>query len=178
MDDSRLKQYTHWVAQYASRCTYTGDYAIWQYSSSGRIDGINGNVDMDICYKDFPSIIKAGGYNGYTKSGSTKPVTPTAPTAPAKKTVAELVEEVLAGKWGNGDDRKKRLTEAGYNYDEVQEAVNKKLEAQSAVYHKVVKGDTVSALAKKYKTTIKKIKELNNLADVNKIYVGQTLRIR
>ena len=38
---------------------------MWQYSSSGNVDGINGNVDMDIAYKDYPSIIKSCGLNGY-----------------------------------------------------------------------------------------------------------------
>lgn len=45
-------------------------------------------------------------------------------SAPAKKSVEEIAREVLNGKWGNGDDRKKRLTAAGYNYAEVQKAVN------------------------------------------------------
>ena len=44
--------------------------------------------------------------------------------AAAKKSVEEIAREVIAGKWGVGDDRKKRLTEAGYNYTEVQNAVN------------------------------------------------------
>ncbi len=42
-----------------------------------------------------------------------------------KKSVTEIAKEVLAGKWGNGVDRKNRLTAAGYNYAEVQTAVNK-----------------------------------------------------
>lgn len=41
------------------------------------------------------------------------------------KSVTEVAKEVLAGKWGNGDDRKNRLTVAGYNYSEVQAAVNR-----------------------------------------------------
>lgn len=41
-----------------------------------------------------------------------------------RKTVDELAEEVIAGKWGSGDDRKKRLTEAGYDYYAVQNRVN------------------------------------------------------
>ena len=43
---------------------------------------------------------------------------------PAKKSIAEIVAEVKAGKWGNGEDRKKRLTAAGYNYSEIQAGVN------------------------------------------------------
>lgn len=45
-------------------------------------------------------------------------------SAPAKKSVSEIAKEVLAGAWGNGNDRKNRLVAAGYNYDEVQNAVN------------------------------------------------------
>lgn len=39
-----------WLAQYYSRATYSGSYMIWQCSGSGRIDGINGDVDLDILY--------------------------------------------------------------------------------------------------------------------------------
>ena len=39
-----------WVAQWGSECTYNGDYTMWQYTSSGSVDGISGNVDMDIWY--------------------------------------------------------------------------------------------------------------------------------
>lgn len=48
---------------------------------------------------------------------------------PAKKPIAVIAQEVIAGKWGNGQDRKNRLTAAGYDYDEVQNYVNKLLSA-------------------------------------------------
>ena len=44
--------------------------------------------------------------------------------APTKKSVEEVAKEVIAGKWGNGTDRMKRLESAGYNYNEVQNKVN------------------------------------------------------
>ena len=43
----------------------------------------------------------------------------------AKKTVTEIAKEVIQGKWGNGEDRKNRLTKAGYDYNAVQAVVNK-----------------------------------------------------
>ncbi len=46
---------------------------------------------------------------------------------PAKKSVTVIAKEVIQGKWGNGAERKKRLTEAGYNYEEVQKKVNQLL---------------------------------------------------
>jgi N-acetylmuramoyl-L-alanine amidase len=48
-------------------------------------------------------------------------------TVPAKKSVTVIAKEVIAGKWGNGAERQKKLTEAGYNYAEVQKKVNQLL---------------------------------------------------
>lgn len=47
------------------------------------------------------------------------------PTAPAKKTNEQIAKEVIAGKWGNGEERKKNLTNAGFNYSAIQKLVNK-----------------------------------------------------
>lgn len=48
-------------------------------------------------------------------------------TSSSTKTVDEIAREVIKGKWGNGADRKKRLTAAGYNYNAVQKRVNELL---------------------------------------------------
>ena len=67
--DEIRRRYTIWVAQWrVSKPSYSGTYDIWQYSDSGRINGISGNVDMDYCYLDFPSIIKKVGLNGFSKT--------------------------------------------------------------------------------------------------------------
>lgn len=50
-----------------------------------------------------------------------------APAKPAKKSIDTIAQEVINGAWGNGDDRRRRLEAAGYNYNEVQNAVNAKL---------------------------------------------------
>ena len=42
----------HWIAQYNSQCHYTGNYSFWQYTSSGKVSGISGNVDMNYAYVD------------------------------------------------------------------------------------------------------------------------------
>ena len=49
--ESLGKRYTFWIAQYNSACTYSGNYDMWQYSSTGKVNGINGNVDMNYLYK-------------------------------------------------------------------------------------------------------------------------------
>lgn len=48
VDDSQIPATsTVWVAQYGSKCTYKGRYTIWQYTSTGQVNGIKGNVDMN-----------------------------------------------------------------------------------------------------------------------------------
>ena len=103
VSESVRSRYTVWVAQYNARCTYDGEYGIWQYSSKGSVPGIRGMVDMNIRYKDFELPLEE------------------------RKTVEELAREVIAGKWGNGQDRKKRLAAAGYDYKAVQGKVNEML---------------------------------------------------
>lgn len=106
-------RYAVWVAEYNPTLNYRGNYGIWQYSSTGSVDGINGAVDLDYCYVDYPKIIKAAGLNGYSDNAP-----------PPEKTIEEIAREVIRGEWGNGDERYRRLTEAGYDYYLVQRRVN------------------------------------------------------
>lgn len=66
--------------------------------------------------------VKAAGFNATvtTKGGATV-------STSKLKSIDTIANEVIQGKWGTGADRNKRLTEAGYDYDAVQKAVNKKL---------------------------------------------------
>ena len=63
------KRYAVWVAHYGVRKTsYSGTFGMWQKSSTGAVSGISGNVDLNECYTDYPSIIKANGLNGFSKT--------------------------------------------------------------------------------------------------------------
>ena len=137
---------------------------------------------MDYALVDYPTIIRSGGFNGYTKAAyddntSTTP----APVTPAK-TVDELAQEVLDGKWGNGTDRKERLTAAGYDYSAVQAKVNALVKKQESthVYYTVKSGDTLSGIAKKYGTTVSAIQKLNPtlIKNVNLILTGWKIRVK
>ena len=74
LNDSKLNKYDKWIAQYSSKCTYTGKYNMWQfggevnYLKNKKIPGIGSDVaDQNYCYVDYPSIIKKNGLNGYNK---------------------------------------------------------------------------------------------------------------
>lgn len=125
MNDGELTRYSHWVARWGKSKPAPSSGAetqMWQFGGETnliRSNKINGQTcDQDYCYVDYPAKIKAAGLNGYSKGDS---------LAPAKKSNAEIANEVIAGKWGNGTERKERLTDAGYNYSEIQEIVNGKL---------------------------------------------------
>lgn len=55
------------IAEYGDKLNYSGQYGIWQNSSTWRVNGISGNVDHDYCYVDYPKLIKENGKNGYEK---------------------------------------------------------------------------------------------------------------
>ena len=99
--------------------------------------------------------------------------------APAKKSVDEIAKEVLAGKWGNGNDRKKKLQAAGYDYNAVQAKVNQLAGASSSpTYYTIKSGDTLSGIASKYGTSVSQLCSWNGIANANKIYAGQKIRVK
>ena len=71
--------------------------------------------------------LKEAGYDGFIVEIKQEVKEQPKQEVVVKKTVEQLATEVINGKWGNGSDRKKRLTDAGYNYSEVQAMVNKML---------------------------------------------------
>ncbi len=67
ISDDVKRKYSKWVARVEDvkpvKCT---DYDIWQYTWEGKVNGISGDIDISRCYKDFASIVKAKGLNGYS----------------------------------------------------------------------------------------------------------------
>lgn len=118
-----------------------------------------------------------------TIAGSTTPA-PASDPAAAKKSVEELAKEVWEGKWGNGSERKERLTAAGYDYAAVQAAVNAmakgQTSAQTVTTYKVKSGDSLWSIAAKFLGDGRRypeIRELNGIKSDNIIYTGQILKI-
>jgi lysozyme len=147
-----------------------------QYSSVGRLPGYNANIDLDIStftpeqwheyakggYDDvqtvnIPPVLKpadqiadavirgeygngedrknrlsAAGYNPIDIQALVNMKLGTIPH-PDHKSDDQIANEVIGGLWGNGDDRKNLITQAGYNYDTIQNLVNSKLGVSTAV---------------------------------------------
>lgn len=66
LDLDRVKRFTIWAARWGHDLQYTADcWDIWQ-TGSGNVSGIDGDVDLDTCRRDFPETIVSKGFNGYT----------------------------------------------------------------------------------------------------------------
>ena len=63
LTDSRFNNWTKWVAQYNTVCNYKGKYDMWQCSSTGRVPGISGNVDLNYSYSPFGNSYGGGNTN-------------------------------------------------------------------------------------------------------------------
>ena len=168
-DWAQLSEYRKnlWLADYTGGPDV--ECVIQQTGSTGKVSGINGNVDMDTLYEE--SMLS----NDEDKSDGNA-------LATGAKTVDEIAKEVINGLWGNGDDRKQKLTAAGYDYSVVQNRVNEILgggtSSSSAVYYTVKKGDTLSKIASEYGTTVSQIVKWNNISNPNLIYIGQKFRVK
>ena len=156
IDTSKLSAFRKWFAQYASK--NDSDCFIWQYTSRGSVKGITGNVDMNELF-------------GKIEAGTTAP-------AAKKKTNVQIAQEVIAGKWGNGYERKSRLNKAGYDYKTIQQIVNEMLSSNVKEIYVVKTGDTLTSIAKAHGTTVEELLKKNkNIINPNKIYAGQKIYV-
>ena len=102
-----FKKYDLWYAYWNDNCDT--NVKMWQCSDSTIINGVNGVVDYNYCYFNYPELIKKCGLNNHIKQ---------------VYNLDEIVCECLGGLWGNGKDRVKQLTDNGINYKDVQSRIN------------------------------------------------------
>lgn len=114
--DNRIDQYDKWVAEWSDRCTYSKPFGIWQFTDNLVIGGKK--FDGNYAYKDYPKL-----------TGTSETITSEAPKksepAKKKKSTDAMAIEVINGKWGNGSERKRKLTQAGYTFSTIQKRVDK-----------------------------------------------------
>jgi lysozyme len=189
-----------WIAHYGvdkPTVLYWPDWAMWQYTSSGKVSGISGSVDMDYAKPELFADTKSA-----TKSASKSKA----------KTTSKNDGLLRRGDKGPAvKDLQKQLNAKGFNcgaadgifgpktesavkafqkaaHIAVDGIVGPQTKAALAKYQKpkaaamktyvVKKGDTLSEIAVKYHTTVAKLVKLNNIKDPNKIYVGQKIHLK
>lgn len=73
VSDKVKKRFDIWVAHFDVAKPSAESYGIWQYTSKATVNGVNGRCDCNYAYKDYPSIIRAGGLNNLSSSDTSKP---------------------------------------------------------------------------------------------------------
>ena len=127
-----IGKYDIWLAHWTNRpdrpSRYNYGQTMWQWGLD-KIDRYD--IDGDICFCEY-----------------SKP-------APTKKSIDELAKEVIRGDWGNGIERKNRLTAAGYDYSAVQKLVNERLHKKTVdeLVLEVIRGDWGNGAERKERLT-------------------------
>lgn len=188
-----LDRYDKWVAHWPTRGgeqlgnatspdgENTNNCGIWQFTSAGKLNGYNGNLDMNYAYKDFV----------LNKNGNSNPT----PVSPAPSIPTEVGTYTVK----SGDCLSKIGANLGVNWRDIANAngivspytiyVGQTLiipggstlapsqPSNSGTTYTVKSGDTLSGIAAKFGTTYQKIAADNGIANPNIIYTGQVLKI-
>ena len=192
-EDIRI-DYSIWVAQWATECTYQGPYGMWQFGGetnlirSNKVAGVV--CDQNYMIVDYPTLIIEKGMNGYGSSnGGNDSGSNSGPEENQKEdtgggsTISYIVKE--------GDTLSSIATEHGTTYEAIA-SLNGisnpnliypgqvlKIEAskRESVYYTVRPGDTLSAIAGRYGVSYQSLSSINGISNPNLIYPGQVLLI-
>lgn len=178
------KRYAFWYARYTDSFDGTG-CGMWQYTSAGKVPGINGNTDLDIGYVDYPAAIKKAGLNHLSGSSTPPAPAPSPELAPQYITYVIQSGDTLSGiaqRYGTTVSALAKLNNisdpdriyAG-NTLKVPESISSGAGTQ---YYTIRSGDTLSGIAQRYGTTVSALAKLNGISDPDRIYAGNRIRIR
>lgn len=186
LDSVKLKEtYPFWIARYGTNNGSMQEqyspqtYALaWQYTSKGRVDGVTGDVDMNVMFSEMSSepikklayrIGEKVKFSSYYKS-ATDDITEAKLCNPQETGVITKIVADSRNPY-QVDNR-----ECFLNDGDIRCIVT--ASCQEVAYYTVVSGDTLSGIAKKYKTTVKELQELNEIKNANLIYAGQKMRVK
>lgn len=185
--DRLFPRYDLWLAQW-NKEKPSVECGIWQNADNGKINGISGNVDLNISYKDYPSIMVEKKCNGYCentgnvsinnnsdiKTTETKSTTYTVKSGDTLSKIAlqyhTTVDELVKI---NGIKDKNKIY-----IGQILKTGNTSVPSTNVTQSYIIcPNDTLSKIALQYHTTVDELVRKNNIKDKNKIYVGQIIKI-
>ena len=182
----RVKNYDLWMAYYSDeKASY--NCSLQQYTSTGRLNGYNGNLDLNWMYKNYDETVKESS----KKSEETKKST-NAQTSTQTKTYTVKSGDTLssiAAKYGTTYQliaKHNGISDPNVIYVgqkiRIPTTSNEKVETKptkqtTTKTYTVKSGDTLSSIAAKYGTTYQELAKDNGISDPNVIYVGQKIKI-
>ena len=191
------RKFDWWIAQWSSYEPSGVNYGLWQfggetnYIRSNKVAGVT--TDQNYAVKDYPTIMKTYGKNGYSKSGGGS--TPAPQPQPTPKPSTGVTTYVVK----KGDTLSGIASRYGTTYQALAQyngIANPNLiyvgqvikiptngsipsaPSSSAEYYVVKSGDTLSGIAARYGTTYQKLAQMNGIQNPNLIYPGQKIRVK
>lgn len=176
------QKYPLWIAEYGVEIPSNTNWEFWegfQYTSSGEVNGVRGRVDRDrftndIFLSDTSQIAESGNKENFNQDSTYIVQSGNTLSGIAIKYGTTVNELVILNKIQNpnlifpGEEVKVPIN--GNKNNEV-------LFTAGHIIYTVEAGDTLSELALRFKTTVEGIAKINNIEDINLIYVGEKLKI-
>ena len=197
----QFNRFTIWGAGYGSnngqkQDNYKPGFGedIWQYSSKGSVPGVSGNVDVNVCYRDFPAEIGGGSTPAPAPQPTPTPTTkykegdhvvfstcyasstdPISKAIPASKMARN--HGVITGIYpGTHNPYLLDKNLCFVNDGDIRGFYNGG--SSGAQYYTVKSGDCLSVIAQKYGTTVSQLQSWNGISNPDLIYAGQKIRVK
>ena len=175
--DDLVPRYTSWIAHYGvDPYKYQGQYDMLQYTSSGRIDGISGNVDMNEMYRDLIAEINGGSKPQPQPEPKPQPVQDTTYIVKSGDTLSGI-----AAKYGTTYQvlaAYNNISNPNLIYVGQVIKIPNSNNNTSEQYYTIQYGDTLSGIAAKFGTSVTQLCNWNNISNPNRIYAGNTIRVK
>lgn len=186
LNGEELKPYDKWTAQWPTSGgkqtalntdSNKRNSSMWQFTSAGRFNGYNGNLDANYAYYDYPQLIRGIKSSEPERKPEPEPVQPKlSNTDMAKK----IMNEPNYGGYGTGETRFNKLRSEGYDPQAVQDEINRLsgVSKQSSVrYYTVQSGDCLSTIGQKLGVDWRTLAKNNGISGPKYIiYPGQKLK--
>lgn len=197
----QLDRFTRWGAGYGTnngqkQDNYKPGFGedIWQYSSKGSVPGVSRNVDVNVCYRDFPAEIGGGSTPAPAPQPTPTPTTkykegdhvvfstcyasstdPISKAIPASKMARN--HGVITGIYpGTHNPYLLDKNLCFVNDGDIRGFYNGG--SSGAQYYTVKAGDCLSVIAQKYGTTVSQLQSWNGISNPDVIYAGQRIRVK
>lgn len=186
--DELFSQYDLWLAHWGVE-NPKYECGIWQYSDSGKVSGISGNVDMNISYKDYPTIIRENNLNGFSQDAEQDSTCSSPSNGTEQRYTTHIIKSgdtlwsIAENYLGNGAKYKELKNLNGLTSDTIYPGQTLKIpgskHTESYSTYTIQKGDTLWSIAQRFLGDGSRYKEIMNLNSLTSttIYPGQVLNI-